>query len=350
MKTLFIILFISLSSSAFASEKTNPDISLNTLFTWKNGSQGNAGDTDSPNGFDLQEAELRMTANIDTHFRGDVILAVEREESDTPGELGEFVLEPEEVFVDTIGLSGFNIRAGKFFPYWGRTNQWHTHALPFVDHNLSRNAIFGDEGFNESGIAASFLLPTSWYFEIIPQVFSAKNQSVFGSADNDSVATVLFIKNFWDISNTSSFEINLGVANGKNINEEDNNIQNVALTYKNKFSAEKSFTWSVEMNSAEHFSDDTSPDIVQVTATSTWLQYQITKPWWVQGRYEVVSKDDANTDDLTKSSLLIGYVPSEFSAIRLQYDQIDDPNEDDTETQVTLQLNLTMGTHPAHSY
>ena len=161
---LLLVFCILLSGFVNAQEakksRVNPDISLNTLFTYTGGSEANTS-TENPAGFALQEAELRLTSNIDTYFRGDVILAIEKEN-------GEYALHPEEVFVDTLQVPGVTFRMGKFYPYWGRSNQWHTHSLPFVDANQTKEFIFGEEGFNEVGLAVSYLLPTPWYFPPCP--------------------------------------------------------------------------------------------------------------------------------------------------------------------------------------
>lgn len=350
MRITLFSLILATSSYVFAQNKMNPDLSVNTLFTVRGGTEGNAADSDAPNGFALQEAELRLTSNIDSYFRGDIILAVESED-------GEYVVEPEEVFVDTLEVPNVTFRVGKFYPYWGRSNQWHTHAYPFIDAPQTREAIFGEEGFSETGVAVSYLLPTSWYFEVIAQAFSAENTAVFGSSSQDDMAAVYFVKNLWDLNDTSTFEIDLGYASGQDAYSNPNDIYNAALTYKNKFSDSKSLIWTAEYTEARKrfVEDESSPGTYLshdgVSALSTWLQYQFQRRWWGQVRYEVVSNlDDSTVDDIAKSSVLLAYVPSEFSAIRLQYDSIDDPSAADTEERVTLQFNLTMGAHPAHNY
>ncbi|MBC87001.1 MAG: hypothetical protein CL677_07455 [Bdellovibrionaceae bacterium] len=347
--TLTLIIFL-MSTSVFAQNKANPDLSLNTLFTIRGGSEGNAADAEAANGFALQEAELRLTSNIDTYFRGDVILAVESED-------GEYVVEPEEVFIDTLQIPSVTLRLGKFYPYWGRSNQWHTHAQPFIDAPQTREAIFGEEGFNETGLAVSYLLPTPWYFEVVAQAFSAENTAVFGSDTQDDLAGVYFVKNLWDLSDSSTLELDLGYASGKDVLFQSNDVYNAALTYKKKYADARAFIWTAEYTQARKrfVEDEDNPGTYLsndgLSALSTWLQYQFQKRWWGQLRYEAVSNlDDSSVDDITKSSALVAFVPSEFSAIRLQYDNIDDPSADEAEQRVTLQLNLTMGAHPAHDY
>ena len=246
MRTLLSLLVVILSLNSLAQSKVNPDISLNTLFTFRQGTEGNNPNAEASNGFALQEAELRLSSNIDTYFRGDVILAVEQNENKAnPGE-PEYVVEPEEIFIDTLNLPGITLRMGKFYPYWGRTNQEHTHSFAFVDAHQTRETIFGEEGFNETGLAVSYLLPTPWYFEIVAQALSGENENLFGSDAQDDVVGVLFVKNLWDLSDSSTLELDLGFGSGHDINSTKNHIYNAALTYKQKLEQNRSFVWTAE--------------------------------------------------------------------------------------------------------
>lgn len=350
---IFLLLIVFYCIPSLAQNKSNPDISLNTLFTYRTSSEGNSPDAEHSNGFSLQEAELRMTSNIDTHFRGDVILALEQNEGALNEGDPEYVVEPEEVFVETLSLPGVTIRAGKFYPYWGRTNQRHTHALAFIDPPQTRQAIFGEEGFNETGLAISYLVPTSWYFELVGQAFSAGNENVFGSPSQDDVAGVLFVKNLWELSDSSTLEWDLGYASGFDVQSNRNHVYNTALTYKCKCSGGLSKVATVEYTQAEKIYDDTGTQLGRTSALSAWLKWQNSKYFWSQVRLEnVENREDPSIEDIRKSTALIAYVPSEFSALRLQYDVIDDPNvnPNEEEKRLTLQLNLTMGVHPAHDY
>ena len=58
---------------------------------------------------------------------------------------------------------------------------------------------------------------------------------------------------------------------------------------------------------------------------------------------------DDTTPFQRKQSLLLAYVPSEFSALRLQYDHRNNGMRAD-EHKILLQLNFTIGAHPAHAY
>lgn len=352
---IFIVIFQShtLWAQSTATPRANPEISVNGLFTYTASSQGNSEGSESKNGFALQEAELRLTSNIDAYFRGDIILAVEKEEPETPGEQGEFVVEPEEAYIETLGLPGFTIRTGKFLTYWGRHNQWHTHSYPFIDAALSRAAIFGEEGFNEIGVAASYLLPTPWYFEIVAQGLEGSNEQVFGTETKDDLAGAYYLKNLWELGDTSTIQLDLGYGHGKNVNLVQNHIYNAALTYKWKplSGSKRAVIFTSEYTQAEKLVDEDDNDQGRVGALSAWAQYQLARRWWVQLRTESVEYyERTSMDTLTKHSGLLAFVPSEYSAVRIQYDSIDDPAQTEVEQRAMLQLNITMGAHPSHDY
>ena len=340
-----ILILVLFTSTTFATT-ANPDMSVNGLFSYRNGTEGSHRDADSSNGFLFQEAELRFAANIDAYFRGDFILAVEKED-------GEFIVEPEEAFVETLSLTDLTVRLGKFYAFWGRHNQLHTHAFPFVDAPLTSSVILGEEGLNDLGISLAYLLPAPWYMEIVLQAFSAENVGLFDSESQNDVAGIYFLKNLWDLSGDSTLELDLSYGNGRNVNLEPNHIYNVTLSYKWRpvvKSIYHSFSWNTEFTRAEKLVDETGTNLGRTIALSTWVQYQMAQRWWIQARLESVELQDLAIDSLNKYSALVGFIPTEYSGLRLQYDSIDDPNAAEKEQRVTLQLNVSMGVHPAHSY
>ena len=70
----------------------------------------------------------------------------------------------------------------------------------------------------------------------------------------------------------------------------------------------------------------------------------------MQYRYDYLGLN--HIDEITPSqrhTALVAFLPSEFSAIRAQYETIDD-GQDKDERRVSLQLNISIGAHPAHTY
>ncbi|MCB0385799.1 MAG: hypothetical protein KDD43_10440, partial [Bdellovibrionales bacterium] len=164
----FFLISLPVSAQKQASA-ANPDLSLNGLILYRGGQGGNRPqDPEEANGFSIQEVEMRLTSNIDAYWRGDVTLAIHPHPEVENGETHlEYKLEPEEAFVESLGLENWTVRVGKFKAFFGKHNQLHTHSFPFVDAPLPHQMILGEEGLNEVGVSAAYLAPFSWYSEVV---------------------------------------------------------------------------------------------------------------------------------------------------------------------------------------
>lgn len=343
MRFLF---FILVGSNALAADRLNPDFSIVTLGIFRNSNFGNTTDPNLPkNGFHLQEAEIRATSNIDAYFRGDAIFALEKTST------GTYEFNPEEVFIETLNLPGVTLRAGLFQAALDRHNHLHSHSFPFIDAPISNQTILGEEGLRGTGISASFLIPASWYFEIVPQVFSTENSTLFNSVTQDDVTGLLFVKNLWDLNEATTAEFDLGYGSGQNSNDGITQLGSATLAMKWRpveKSVYQSFSWTLQFLTSDR-QNNTTP---LTRGYSTWVQWQCDKRWWLQARTEAVGTPHFLDDTSTvthKNSWLVAFVPTEYSAIRFQYDNLRAPTLA-TEHIYTLQFNVSMGVHPAHSY
>jgi hypothetical protein len=71
--------------------------------------------------------------------------------------------------------------------------------------------------------------------------------------------------------------------------------------------------------------------------------------FWVGGRFDQVKLTTDSTRSQTAENMIIAYVPTEFSALRLQSGLTQESGQG-TQWQALLQLNVTIGSHPAHAY
>ena len=330
----------------------NPEISANFLGLYQRGTGLSDDRTVVPhNGFSLQEAEIQFTADVDPYLRAAALLAISQEDGGT-----EYVAEPEEIYLETIQLPGFTIRAGKFKLALGKQNQLHSHALPFIDGPLINDILLGGEGLNESGVSVSYLIPAGWYSEIQLQAFSLSNEELFNSQRSGDMGGLLHLKNLWDLSDSLTFELGLSGATGKNEFDENSSIYGADLTFKwrpvegGKYQA---VVWSTEYLTADRKGrlDATSgASLEELGGVATWLQYQFSQRWWIQARHEAIGvpRPDAIPSQERQSALL-GFFPSEFSGIRFQYDR-DKVVGAATDHTFSLQYNVSIGAHPAHMY
>lgn len=360
-----LIALIFLSQNAFAfdpvkkSSQTNPDIGINVTFLGQAASAASEYD----NGFEFEEMEVQFSSAIDPYWNGNAMVAVHHHEAD-PAEVNppEYDIEAEEVYFENLSLPGWAFRLGKQKLYFGKLNHVHPHAFPFIDAAFTQSKLLGEEGLNETGVSASYLLPSSWYSELILQAFTGENENIFGSAKKGDLAEAVYFKNLWEVRDDATIEWILSGAFGENTGEENTQLLNTALTYKwrpkvdglnNSLSATAEFT-HLERKKAVDENTTLVTSVDPETAQAYWIKYQFRKEWAAGIRYEYASAYEAgdlstmiNTE---RNSAIISYYPSEFSQVQLQYDVAKKSVSDEREHRVGLQFNFSMGAHPAHSY
>lgn len=326
----------------------NPNIGINALFDYTN-TQG-----DSENdGFSLSEVELQFSADIDAYFRGEATIAIhkeheEHEEGDEDTEEHahghvSYAVEPEEVFVETIAIPSLTFKIGKFFLDTGKFNTTHSHARMFVTRSQLENTIIGDEGLSEVGLSASYLIPTRNFNELSLQIFSPKNGEVFDEGEGHDLGYNLRYKSLFEITDSSTFDFGLSFLTAKTGHEEEKTeIMGADFTYK--FSAIDSSKKTNFALVSEYLKKKSAHS--ETDGLSAALKYQVSSRTFVQYRYETFGLSDDSFSQGNVDTVLFAFVPSEFSSIRLQYDD----NRHLEEKKITLQLNISMGAHPAHSY
>ncbi|EQC42947.1 hypothetical protein M899_0846 [Bacteriovorax sp. BSW11_IV] len=324
----------------------NPQIGLNSLFSYKNSNKNSSTD-----GFSFDEAELQFSSDVDAYFRAEATIAIHKEieEEEHDGHTHNhtsYAVEPEEIFVETTALPVLTVRAGKFLTSFGKLNTTHTHALPFVDKGLLQEKVFGDEGLSEVGASVSGLLPLSWFSELTYSALQGDNEDVFNAEDKHSLGHAARFTNLFELSDSATIEFGLSGLTQKAHEETKTDIYGADLTFKWKpvnLGKYNSFSWSTEYIKKDKKGEDSSSEVKGV---SSYLKYQTSQRTFVQYRFEDLKVDDVKN---TAHSALVAYVPSEFSSIRLQFDRIDD-NSEEKENKLTLQFNISIGAHPAHNY
>ncbi len=331
----------------------NPDISVNFLGLWQHGTAISNDPTSADhNGFSLQEAEMQFLSDVDPYLRASALMSVSQEDG-----THKYGIDPEEVYLETTSLSGVTLRAGKFKMALGRHNMLHTHAFPFIDAPLIHQKLLGDEGLNAPGASAAILIPTNWFSEITLQAFSASDTDLYNSPNAGNVGGLAHLKNLLDLNDDLTMEVGLSGTMAKNQYNQTGSVLGADLTFKwrpavgGKYHA---LIWSTEYLDGHNRPDPTNTQApsTNLGGVATWLQYQMDERWWVQGRYEYVGLPKSDTlQTESKESVLLAFLPSEFSGFRIQGDHQTAtfrPGKDDYA--VAFQYNVTIGAHPAHSY
>lgn len=354
MKRLFVgVIALCFTFPAVAAESgkgLNPDIGVNLLGLYLNGTNISADRRQSRHkGFSLQEAELQFTSDVDPYLRAFALFSVKSED-------GEWGIDPEEVYAETINLPHVTVRGGKFKMALGRHNQLHTHAFPFIDAPLIHQELLGDEGLNEVGVSAAVLMPLPWFSELTLQGFTLSNETLYGSEVSADIGALARFRNLWDLSDSLTLEFGASGTSGHNGFGAKSSVWGGDLTWKWRPTAGgryRSLQWSTEYLNGNRAGkqNSLSESEAKLSGGASWLQYQFAERWWVQGRYEIsgLSHADALVKK-KKESLLVGFFPSEFSGLRLQYDWIQDPTRTGKDYAVSFQYNISIGAHPAHAY
>lgn len=331
-------------SSAFGPSRAfNPAISVNGLLLGTYVNQGRADSSrEVKTGLEVQEVELRFTANIDSYLHGDLTVTFEDDE-----------VEVEEIIVSLLLTNNLSFRAGKFFAPFGKHNQLHTHAFPFIDAPLINEKILGKEGLNEAGVGMAWLLPTSWFSEI-DLLFLEGENGLFNGALNDDFLYLVHWKNLVELGDELTAELGGSFAYGRNeLVTGPYNYTTLAgadLTFKWKPAGRERYRTLIWQTEFIYSSRD-----VDKKGVYSLVQFQFARRWWLQGRYDFFSipRDQVGGGELKQNqhrySTLLAFVLSEFSAIRLQYNYLDRFRKND-EHQAFLQINFTFGSHPAHKY
>jgi len=329
----------------------NPAISVNGLFL--GGYSSNAKRTsrisglDFQNGFNLQEAEVQFTADVDPYWKANLIVSIDREGSVN---VEEGYVTSEELPYDLLP-SNTTLKLGKFVAAFGKHNLLHAHQFPFISQPLISQAAFGDEGIKEPGLGISYLLPTAWFSELTFQGMAGQNEGLF-RLNGDGKPRGAYLghwKNFFDLSDETTLEVGNSVLTGRNANSGHpwSEAVGVDLTTKWRPSKERALIWQAEYIYFNRDRDGNNSR--QGGGLYSSLQYQFASRWWIQGRYDLLGIPKLDDGRKNRWSTLLAFVMSEFSAIRLQHSYTAQDRGGPL-NEILLQFNFTIGAHPAHQY
>ena len=320
--------------------RMNPDLSMNALMSWRAGNRGNAPGAPAVNGFSLDSVELQLMSDIDPYLRGNVMLSASQ---DPPGTWG---IEPEEAYVESLNLPAVTLRAGRFKAAFGKHNSIHTHAFPFIDAPLASQALIGPEGFGDYGVSGSLLIPAPFFVELTGQAFNSANTTLFDSPTPEDWVGLGSLRELWDLNDDATFELSQSYMAGRNVTDDLTWLGNVSASLKWRHDESHAWILAGELLQREIQSANA---LDAQGGISGWLQWQFARRWWAQGRAELLELNADSHPQTSKYSALVALVPTEFSGFRLQYDWIES-QVNNPEHRITLQMNVTMGVHPAHSY
>jgi len=338
-----------------------------------------------PEGFSLGHTEITASANIDDKFFGKSTLVIHQEEGETEVEL-------EEAFIQTTAMpKGFSVKAGRFFSSIGYVNQQHPHAWDFADAPLVYSALWGNS-YKDNGVQASWIAPTDIYFELGAEALSGAGFPAGGEVSSDVGSQVLFANVGGDFDESQSWKVGVsfhqadvvareagGHAHGEEVTEVPSfsgDSETIGLNFIYKWAPNGNYRDRNFKFQGEIFSRDEEGTVEMLGSNPLeqseikgeqggyYLQtvYQFKPQWRVGGRYDHLNSDVSGNDDEvveeagldnegvtpTRKSVMLEWIPSEFSRLRLQFN-VDDSYEAG-DKQVMLQYTMSMGAHGAHTF
>jgi len=336
------------------SNLANPAIGMNTLFTGQA-----ARNIDQAYGLGFDEAEMSVISTVDPYwtFVSNIVF------------VGDGSLDPEEAWVRSTNIPTIQLKLGKIRGTFGKHGLLHTHAFPFIQAPIIMGNSIGEEGFKDPGIEASWLTPLPWFSELTGGAYQAvalddDHPLDFGSTRHDNVPFLGHFKNQLDLNSETTLELGQSFLQGRGA---DGNIHTAAggdVTFRNVPARNSNRSgWILQGEYLQKASRVAGTYIREQDGGYASFQYRLSQIWWVgvRGEQSRNSTTDFLVDDtgteipgkVTRGSLSVAWVPSEFSFVRLEYShaEADDgkgfkPNDD----RVMIQLSYTIGYHPAHAY
>jgi len=333
-------------ASGSAAKALNPDISVIGDFIGAIGgnSQQNSVSLQPIPALQMHESELGLQSIIDPYARGDFFIS-----------FGEQGVNLEEGYITFTALpAGFVAKVGKMRSAFGKVNTMHNHVLPWVERPLvSNNLVGGEDGIDDAGFSVERIIPApkGIFLEGTGQLFRGDSADVFQSSQRSDVSTVLHLRGYRDI--TESTNVDLGVSYARGHNDQGSAF----LTHL--YGVDATVRWKPLRRSIYHSFVGRSEFIwsnrqqLPVTQKSfgyyASADYQLGRRWFLGGRYDHSdrNRNDALTDK--GGSIVLTYWPSEFSQLRGQYRFTRYANNIDA-NELFVQLIFSLGAHGAHPF
>jgi len=302
----------------------------------------------------LHETEISLQSVVDPYARADFFISFSRNPQS-----GEFQAEIEEGYLTTLSLPAhLQLKAGKFRQALGRINPVHPHALPFVDMPNAYLRFFGEEGMNDEGLQLSWLLPNHSFFQELTAELTdgPRDNPSFARSNGNNYLGLVHLKNFWDLTANATLEFGLSGISGVNPDQHFTRIGAVDLTYKwkpVKYNTYKSFTFQNELYFSQANLDSNT---VNAMGAYSLISVQVSKRWFVTGRYDYSGKPDDSHFSEQAGSVTLGWYATEFQKIELEGKSTFANEEDAVNNlyknvnQVLLRWIFVIGTHGAHQY
>jgi len=314
-------------------------------------------------GFRLGESELTISANVDDLFYGRFTASISPENT----------IEVEESYLETVGLGwGTTVKFGRFLSGIGYLNHKHSHTWDFVDQPLTYKAMLGNQ-LKDDGIQFRWLVPTDRFFEVGAEALRGDGFPAGGAANKGKGTAALFAHVGDDFNDSNSWQAGVSYLHAKTDARETGDPAEIFTGNSNLTIFDFVWKWAPHGNpfkhnfilQAEYFlrSEDGTyqSNLYNANQNGYYIQsvYQFMPRWRVGLRYDRLHADDpgaaftgtaleTQNHDPHRWSAMVDFSRTEFSRLRLQYNQDDSTLE--TDHQVYVQYIMSLGAHGAHAF
>lgn len=341
----------------------------------------------APEGFAIGHSELTLGANIDRYFYGQSTFAIAEHEGATEVEI-------EEAYIQTLGLGhGSTIRFGRFLSSFGYHNTHHRHAWDFADAPLPYSAMLGG-ALADDGVQFTYIAPTELFMEINLELLAGNAFPAGGNEQGGIGASVLSVSFGGDLGVSHAWQLGLSHYRADGIGERssgahahqdgtaeipvfqgDSHINAIDLVYKWAplgNTTERNLKIAMEVLQRSEQGDITLLNSGPPLESSSYrgdqsgwyvsAVYQFMPRWRSGIRHDQLHSDNTGSDatvldeaglsspadDPRRDSIMLEWLPSEYSRLRLQFN--DDRSTPLRDKQLLLQYTFSLGAHGAHLF
>jgi hypothetical protein len=300
---------------------------------------------------EMHESEVSFQAVVDSYARADFFMA-----------FGEEGVGLEEGFLTLTALpGGLLTKVGKMRAAFGKVNTLHTHRVPWADRPLViTNLVGGEEGIADAGVSVARLIPNPWMFlEATGQVFRGDaGDAIFRSSAASDLSYVGHLRGYHDISESTNVDLGLsysrghnpsGIVDGHDIGRFTTGLVGIDATYRWR-PLRRSIYHSFIGRSEWIWSRRQQPNGLQ-RSTGGYVsgEYQVGRRWFAGARYDRANRADDQSLLDTGGSLIVTFLPSEFSQVRGQYRRTNYAGRP-TANELLFQFQFLIGAHGAHAF
>lgn len=298
------------------------------------------------NRFWLREAEISVIAPLDPYTRGKFFFGI-------PSDGGDFAIE--EAYMNWINLpTDLNLKIGYFRNQFGQLNRWHDHALPQADRpHVLLTFLGGETGLVGLGASGNWVLPRLWSHvnEVTVEHITGGDGISFSDNLKNGRVTLGRMKNYWDLSANTYFELGLSGAYGYNDAENlyETRLAGLDINYK-WVPAGRGHYRTFELR-AEAITSlrETPTGNVQSWGGYVSVQNKLNARLWTSLRADYTQLPDDAGQNISALAFTLDYWQSEFVFFRIQIDRIERTFADN-ENRLLFQTVWSMGPHKHEAY